>query len=61
MKGYKTLAFAVVTAIVPLLGMAEILVLIPPEYVPHYMLAVAIATAGLRFVTTTPIGKDDAG
>ncbi len=57
MKGFKTLAFAAVTALVPVLSMTEAINLVPAEYLDEYMLGVAIITALLRAKTSTPIFK----
>ena len=57
MKGYKTLAFALATALVPILSMTEVVTLIPQEHVNIYMIGVAVVTAVLRVVTTTPVAR----
>ncbi|WP_299949062.1 hypothetical protein [uncultured Ruegeria sp.] len=57
MTGFKTIGFAVATALVPVLSMTEAINLVPPEYLDEYMLGVAIVTALLRAKTSTPIFK----
>jgi hypothetical protein len=57
LKGKRTLIFAIATAIVPLLSMTGIVDLVPEEYTNLYLFGVALATAVLRVITTTPIGK----
>jgi hypothetical protein len=57
LKGKRTLLFAIATAVVPLLGMVGVVELIPEEYTNLYLFGLALATAVLRVITTTPIGK----
>jgi hypothetical protein len=57
LKGYKTLLFSALLALVPVLEMAEVFTLIPEEYHNVYMIGVATMTALLRVATTTPVGK----
>lgn len=57
MKGYKTIIFAALTALVPILDMAEVISLVPDEYQNIYLVGVAVVTALLRVVTTTPVAR----
>jgi len=57
LKGYKTLLFNILAAIIPILELTELRYIIPEEYMPVYMLVVAIGNVYLRTVTTTPMGK----
>jgi membrane associated rhomboid family serine protease len=57
LKGYKTILFNLLAALVPLLELTEMRGVIPDNYLPIYMLAVAMGNLYLRTVTTTPIGK----
>jgi hypothetical protein len=57
LKGYKTILFNLLAALVPLLELTEMREVIPDNYLPIYMLAVAMGNLYLRTVTTTPVGK----
>jgi hypothetical protein len=57
LKGYKTILFNLMAALVPLLELTEMREVIPDNYLPIYMLAVAMGNLYLRTVTTTPVGK----
>tara|TARA_R110000782_G_scaffold73701_3_gene147515 strand:- start:97 stop:291 length:195 start_codon:yes stop_codon:yes gene_type:complete len=54
-KGWKTISFNIVAALVPVLELTELLPLIPEDYMPYYMFGVALANLFLRTVTTTPV------
>lgn len=56
-KGWKTVIFNVLAAIVPILELTEMKGIVPEEYLPFYALAVAMGNVYLRSVTTTPMGK----
>ena len=55
-KGWKTIIFNILAALVPILEMSELLPFIPEDYMTLYMLAVAMGNMYLRSVTTTPVG-----
>lgn len=57
MKGWRTIAFNVLAAIVPILELTELRAVIPAEWLPWYMLGVVLANMALRYVTTTPMGR----
>lgn len=57
MKGYRTIIFNVLSAVVPILSLTEWHAIIPVEYLPYWMLFVAIGNTVLRTITTTPIGR----
>ena len=57
LKGWKTVTFNVLAAIVPVLELTELKDVVPEEYLPFYVLAVALGNVYLRSVTTTPMGK----
>lgn len=57
LKGWKTVTFNVLAAIVPILELTETKGIVPEEYLPFYALAVAMGNVYLRSVTTTPMGK----
>jgi len=57
MKGYRTITFNVLASILPVLELTEFKAVIPADYLPQYMLAVALVNLYLRKITTTPIGK----
>lgn len=56
-KGWKTVTFNVLAAIVPILELTEIRGVVPEQYLPFYALAVAMGNVYLRSITTTPMGK----
>lgn len=56
-KGYKTIVFNILAAVIPFLELTELLSVIPQEYLPVYALFVAALNMLLRSVTTTPVGK----
>jgi hypothetical protein len=56
-KGWKTVTFNVLAAIVPILELTELEGIVPEEYLPFYALAVAMGNVYLRSVTTTQVGK----
>jgi hypothetical protein len=56
-KGWKTVTFNVLAAIVPILELTELKGIVPEEYLPFYALAVAMGNVYLRSVTSTPVGK----
>tara|TARA_R110000824_G_scaffold44036_1_gene128434 strand:+ start:1356 stop:1571 length:216 start_codon:yes stop_codon:yes gene_type:complete len=56
-KGYKTVIFNLLAAIVPLMELTEMKGVVPEESLPFYVLAVALGNLYLRTVTTTPVGK----
>lgn len=57
LKGWKTVTFNVLAAVVPILELTELKGIVPEEYLPFYALAVAMGNVYLRSVTTTPMGK----
>jgi hypothetical protein len=56
-KGWKTVTFNVLAAIVPILELTEMKGIVPEEYLPFYALAVAMGNVYLRSITSTPMGK----
>jgi len=56
-KGWRTIAFNVLAAVIPLLELTEVQAIIPREYLDFYMLGVALANIGLRYITTSPVGQ----
>lgn len=70
LKGKRTIIFAAVAAALPtadvvreiigiVLATPEVGAIIPKEYYPYYALVVALGTAFLRMITTTPVGRDE--
>lgn len=57
LKGYKTLVFNLLAAVVPLLELTELKAVVPDDYMPIYMLVVALGNVYLRTITTSPVGK----
>ena len=56
-KGWKTVAFNVLAATVPILELTELKGLVPADYLSFYALSVALGNVYLRSITTTAIGK----
>lgn len=56
-KGWKTVVFNVLAAIVPILELTEFKGLVPVDYLPFYALVVAVGNVYLRSITTTPMGR----
>lgn len=57
MKGWRTLAFNILSAIVPILSLTEFRGVLPEAWLPLWMLFVAVANVVLRMVTTSPVGR----
>lgn len=57
MKGYRTILFNLAALVVAIASLPEVAALIPPEYMPQFMLSVAVGNMILRTVTTTPVGR----
>ena len=57
LKGYKTIIFNMLAAVVPLMELTELKAVIPDNYLPFYVLAIAMGNLYLRSVTTTAVGK----
>jgi hypothetical protein len=55
-KGWKTVTFNILATAVPLLELTELQGIVPEDYLPHYVLGVALANMVLRALTTTPMG-----
>ena len=59
MKGYRTITFNVLSAVVPILTLTEFNAVVPQEYLPYWLLGVAVVNVYLRTITTTPMGARD--
>lgn len=57
MKGFKTVIFNVLAAVLPVLEVAGADLGLEGEKLALYALAITIGNVVLRFFTTTPIGK----
>jgi len=57
MKGYRTLIFNLLAAILPVLQAADLTAVLSPQGIAAYGVATAVANIGLRALTTTPVGK----
>lgn len=57
MKGWRTITFNVLTTIVPIISLTEWHAVFPSEWLPYWLLVVAIANIYLRTITTTPMGR----
>ena len=55
MKGFRTLAFSLAVAIVGVLQAADWATIIPPDQTGLALTIVGIASAVLRFFTSTPV------
>ena len=58
MKGWRTLAFNLTAAILPVLQATDLTAVLSPQGLATYGAVVAVANIGLRVLTTTPMGKD---
>ncbi len=56
MNGFKTLAVAVALMLMGLLEQINVVDIIPPNYQGLATLIIGVVMAGLRFVTTGPVG-----
>ena len=56
MKGWRTLGFSALLATVGVLEVTDFAPLISDRYEGWALLAIALATAWLRAITTTPVG-----
>lgn len=56
-KGWRTIIFNALWPVLPILQMTEWYDIIPPKYLPFYMVAVALLGMWLRKQTTTPLGQ----
>lgn len=57
LKGWRTIAFNVLSGAVLLLAMPEFIAVLPPEWVPWAALGNVLGNVALRYITTTPIGR----
>ena len=57
MKGWRTVTFNVLSTVVPIISLTEWRAVFPSEWLPYWLLAVAIANIYLRTITTTPMGR----
>lgn len=64
LKGWKTVLFnggALIPVAIQVAGQLanspDLQNIIPPEYLPVYGVVLALINLGLRYVTTTPVGK----
>ena len=56
-KGYRTVTFNLVTAIVPVMELANMTYAIPHNWMPYWIFAFILGNVILRYMTTTPIGS----
>ena len=57
MKGWRTIAFNILSTIIPIISLSEWNDVFPAEWLPYWLLVVAVANVYLRTITTTPIGR----
>jgi hypothetical protein len=57
LKGYRTILFNLLAAVIPVIELTELRAVVPDNYLPIYVLVLAMGNLYLRSVTTTPIGK----
>lgn len=57
LKGWRTIAFNALNALVAIAAMPEVANVLPPSVLPYVMLFAALGNMWLRKVTTTPLGK----
>ena len=54
-KGYKTVIFNLLTAIIALSEVTGFMAVVPQEYLPAFLLVVAIANLVLRYLTDSGV------
>jgi len=54
-KGYKTVIFNLLTAVIALSEVTGFMALIPAEYLPVFLLVVAMSNLVLRYLTDTNV------
>jgi hypothetical protein len=59
MKGYRTLLFSLAVAVVGVLQSFDWTAVISPEHAGVALTAVGVASAVLRFFTSTPVGESE--
>lgn len=59
MKGWKTILVALATATIGLLEQFDITQIVPDVYDGLALAVVGVVMAGLRLVTSTPVGKSE--
>lgn len=59
MKGYRTLIFNALAAILPVLELLRENAVIPEQYMDEYVLLVLIGNGILRYLTDTPVGNKE--
>lgn len=57
MKGYRTLVFSLAIAVVGVLQTFDWATLVSEEHAGIVLTAIGIASAALRFLTSTPVGE----
>lgn len=57
LKGWRTVLANILFAVLPLLELTEWRQVLPPDWLPWYVLGVAVANMVLRSMTTTPMGR----
>lgn len=56
-RGWRTLASNGLVAFLSVLELAEVLAVLPGEWLPWFMLGLAMTNMLLRWLTTTPVGR----
>jgi hypothetical protein len=59
MKGYRTLLFSLAVAIVGVLQSFDWAMIVAPEHAGIALTVVGVASAVLRFLTSTPVGANE--
>ena len=57
LKGWRTIAFNVLTGALLLASLPEFIAVLPSEWVPWVALFNVLGNMGLRYITTTPMGR----
>jgi hypothetical protein len=57
MKGYRTIIFNALSAVVPIVSLTEWHAIFPAEWLPYWLFAVALINVYLRTVTSTALGR----
>ncbi|MEG9884049.1 MAG: hypothetical protein V6Z86_05445 [Hyphomicrobiales bacterium] len=57
LKGWRTIATNILFAAIPFIELTEWRNVLPESWLPWYALSIALANMGLRYITTTPMGR----
>lgn len=58
LKGYRTIILNALASVLPVLELTEWYAVLPDDWVPYYVLALALLNMWMRSITTTPVGQN---